>query len=288
VYDDVALSCSDTAVECTGAGTASCAAAAAADEASLGVPAVHHHSPPVTQEAANTFFEEWCTEAGISSRILARAAAVGHWSVGGPAPKGPWELSLVSQSSPIAETVFVQWTDPVNRLGRPVKVVEVNGEWEAVWPVPARVPVKSFHEAIVVHPAIGVTMRRSRVVRAVVPLLMVRLRRMFETANGNAESLCPCCRLCGAHSDEETIMQCALCLIEAHQACSARVAEIKHDDQNWPAQADLPKPSSWIPRGFRGSVQIKVDGSIMSRPCLCNLCARWLGKLEVLRTSSVQ
>jgi hypothetical protein len=198
--------------------------------------------PPVIQEG---FELVWRSQFTQGRQILRDAQVACRTLEVGRTAAGPWELSLLVPPPELSDRhkspVFVQWSLPSRRKGRPVRVNAVpDGTltmYEAVWPIGA---AHTYQDWEIAHPAVGVTMKCSRTERSCLSLKMITLRRMWETAmsHGIDASLDASCLACGSRgpsgslpampdflSGECTVdtFTCAICLCTWHTECCSRV-----------------------------------------------------------------
>ena len=131
---------------------------------------------------------------------------------------------------------FVQWVDPKTMEGRVVALDERNG---VVCPVHWMTPSLIFSKAEVIHPSIGVSVRRvKKSERPIVPTHIVRLQELYRTcieltskimeddeiSPDPIQSQSLTCVVCGTSTGG--IMQCGLCLMHSHKQCLSKVSEV--------------------------------------------------------------
>ena len=180
----------------------------------------------ICQSGFESVAHHWHTQAKLGSKILAdRSVALASVPLGGGYPL---QMSLMATSDPDSSSgqpqavFFVHWRDVVIKEGR---VVRIDVQGRAIYP--AGTPAKTYADATVVHPAIGVCVARARgVLRADIPSDILRLRRMWEAcASGPVECLPSCvgckadCQGLGVENDWRT---CPLCLQTWHRVCAGR------------------------------------------------------------------
>jgi hypothetical protein len=201
--------------------------------------------PDITNVIRDLAVVTWHAAARTGAAVLAqRDATVAAVPLG---RSHPWEMSLIcygdtggagaGAGAPDRVLSFVHWSNPTTRVGYPITVR--NGC--AVYPAFVRATKFDGHCMEVVHPAIGVRIRRRGTVvgisfRAEIPESMLQLRSMWEASLGSWNDVLPACFVCGgalsmddvAHVREEggeqpRVSFCPLCMLSSHRDCSARV-----------------------------------------------------------------
>jgi hypothetical protein len=163
---------------------------------------------------------------------------------------------------PSGSVVFVQWYLASTKQGRPVNIDE---SLNAIWPTASITPVRSFADAAVVHPAIGVHLRKARKDRAEVPRMFIALKRFWEVATNRGQCVTLSSECCACMSATGTTSQCPLCQLVWHTECSDIAFERLGTDIS---AVSLPA----------GAADIGLLPSVLRRDSLCTLCAAWLGR----------
>ena len=198
--------------------------------------------PQVDDEILKT----WQTHAHCSLDILAdRAAALQHKPLGLKAHGAQVpELSLMTykEKSGVHGVTLVQWVNAACFAGRRVRLDVPDGPdgllSYAVYPV--NIDPTDFHDSVVIHPAIGVSVKRAKGKdRTQVPPSALHLKRMWEAGLGGAPHALLTCAACGRQSecgeeggqasdesnDETKVMtECPLCLLAWHTTCMKHFA----------------------------------------------------------------
>jgi hypothetical protein len=204
-------------------------------------------------------FQDWSFNAERGVDALQRCAM----ERGVPCGRAwPWEMSLLDIAASTANhcerlVVLVQWSDPSKWTGRRVEV----RDGFAIYPMRR---VETFVDPRVVHPAIGVHIRKSKVDRAAVPRWVERLKHMTEVSLGGGIAL-DACFICGdecgtdpASADAGTV--CPLCLRASHSNCCTRF--VAHDEFSKELQ-EMPPPMVHIGSNFSGTA-------------VCAACQQWV------------
>lgn len=198
----------------------------------------------------------WRKQIASSIDCLLERHNARHVPVGGP-PENDRQLSLILARGPVCPTIlsgpgvrqptkrrkgkhdsadqnaiqevrvlFVFWLPTSDRVGKPVSL---DGEG-CVINIPNFVKSQEdFNSAEIIHPAIGVKMRRNKDEREKVPESIIRLKQMYEslhepfTGFEGDQTTCFVCKR-DLLDDLIEIYRCPLCLISAHSACTSSLA----------------------------------------------------------------
>ena len=130
-----------------------------------------------------------------------------------------------SNDSPACRLVYVTWIHASTKFGREVII---DSDKRAVYSV-TLTEAKSWMGAIIVHPAIGIHMRKvprvldGELARPLIPEKIQRLHSMWEKALSPTITLRDPCTFCCSASGED-IFVCALCLLPWHPHCAHTAA----------------------------------------------------------------
>lgn len=196
----------------------------------------------------------------------------------------PWELSLMAppDDDPSAGSVcLVQWSYIPSRKGRPVRPVRSLKDpnvWEGLWPTAALIRETSFDRWTIVHPAVGVVLKRSQEQRSTIPGNIMDLLHMWESARagGHMCQLLDECVACGLESSAASpVVTCPLCMCSWHNGCCAKVfshADAQHVCERLKV-AEVPIP--WLPNLFVHG-PCRGDGTATAAEAapspMCTLC----------------
>jgi hypothetical protein len=171
----------------------------------------------------------------------------------------PYEMSLIDVAvgpDKLHERLIhlVQWSNPKSDTGRPVEI----RDGHAVYPMRHN---SRFTDVRVIHPAIGVHIRRSKHDRAPVPRWVQRLKSMHEVALGASDPL-DTCFICQEVTCVDDGSVCRLCLTSAHTAC--REVFVGHPSFSEDA-ASIAPPSNDA-----------IFGPMFCKDALCQACRSWM------------
>ncbi len=181
-------------------------------------------SPQRTEELVSS----WSTACskGVDVLVDAQVANV-HKGLGyKPSPNDTAELSLVEHCTDSGETIrsFVHWQDVSSLKGRRCRQDCMKIGLQLVYPTGAR--VEDFSSSLILHPAIGVPIRKARgALRTVVPKHVVRLKEMWDTIRGCSADALAVCHYCQDELDASAEI-CALCQLAWHSSCSLSFSEL--------------------------------------------------------------
>jgi hypothetical protein len=211
-------------------------------------------------------FEAWADQSRTGIDILSKTDDAKHVPLG-RTQYPPWEVSLVSyvaESSHAAACTsvgFIFWTYPQSRKGR-VLSVSPTPPHIIKWPTAASHKEIAFSFLEVIHPALGVTVKRAKDPgdQSEMPASAMRLKRMFELAQSAQDTdagICTLstvpCHVCGLLDGD--IRMCSLCLLAFHTCCAQLLVT---------TQKVQPVPVDFLPPSF-----VTTEGT--SDP-LCALC----------------
>lgn len=184
------------------------------------------------------------------------------------------ELSLIELPEVASETgilndrvVLIQWLFPENRTGRLVHLDEATSE--VLFSMPTHHPNKKWETAKIVHPAIGVHMKKKR---QPMPQDIIDLRDMWELAlrarhddeeEGGTFAACDICK-----RNDETCRRCALCLLTLHDHCGRGSLNVLDKT------GDFPK--------LEFELKHDIDAG------LCPCCRRWTSRRAVAPAHAVE
>ena len=161
--------------------------------------------------------QRWRSEVVVGLQILDARQRADNTVMPGRTQHPPWEPSLVACSCRTADgfdrpcVEFVFWTQPSARKGRILTVSDTEPHYVS-WPAAGSHPEQSFYNAEVVHPAVGIHVKRVAArsilsdTRSSVPPKVMRLKLMWEaaqaarTGNGVLDEECELC-----HSEGGTL-----------------------------------------------------------------------------------
>jgi hypothetical protein len=184
-------------------------------------------------------YKRWREEClhGLECLVSARVATE-HRPVGyRPDPTTPSEISLVGHQSDSGDWVvsFVHWRDTLPDLEGRICRVDATARSGPVLVYPTGVPVQRFTADMILHPAIGVSIRRAKgVLRTSIPKAALRLKGIWESVKGcgavDALGLCVGCE------DEHgpLVFVCGVCQLSWHPSRAERffqsdVSVAKHE-----------------------------------------------------------
>ena len=197
----------------------------------------------------------------------------------------PWELSLVEIAKPDGRhsVEVVKWSRPSSYLGRHVRVMWADGfgNDELQWTSHFKGSEVSFDDGVVVHPAIGVHLRRSVEGRAILPAAAKRLlliwNNVSQCADAEGEVMLPAdtledCALC--HEDDgRGLRQCALCCCAWHSSCCQLLAARMVDGRLGDALPPLP-PGFDLRNAF--GPRLAPDAAVVAiNRAICAACRAW-------------
>ncbi len=180
----------------------------------------------------------WATDLVLRLDLLQDAALATQTQIPG-GRLAPFELSLMLRDR---KAFLVHWHCNKTMIGRRCGV---DSSGKIIWPTTCTTtsfPKESWKNEIVIHPALGVRARRSRILREAVPQLHLDLKRMAELnaskpRDGLALPPMGICYMCRKpdlppgdeppgvvmnpehHSEVWSVRQCGLCLKEVHFGC---------------------------------------------------------------------
>lgn len=178
---------------------------------------------------------KWNRSAQTSMKACERMAeSLNHFEADNLGSVLSHELSLVLHCAETAEVSFVSWTTPFHKLrGRVVTLDDTNC---VMYPSNFRPPV-DFAGSIMVAPCVGARVRKKG--REQMSGLFLRLQKMICAAIDSAGELDTHdeldfdthddvggrlqCAACGQGGDVAKLRQCAHCLLQWHEPCSAQV-----------------------------------------------------------------
>lgn len=134
------------------------------------------------------------------------------------------QLSLMFRSNnEEAECVLVDWVNPETKLGRLCKTDSQNRVISLMY---ARDIPQSFRDYAIVHPAIGISVKRAQGEgRPSVPPNILKLKQLW-LASSDGATMDPCAVCKQADAADDSVRLCMLCLLPFHAQCSDGAAEI--------------------------------------------------------------
>ena len=124
------------------------------------------------------------------------------------------------------DVLFVIWTDPQERVGRRVKIMNNRVVYSVLISTEC-----CFNGVVVLRPAVGVRMKKARAPHhPELPADIVRLRTMWHIAFLSTQNktgwghdlLQPCC-LCKSDTAQAETRTCGMCCMSMHPECCARL-----------------------------------------------------------------
>jgi hypothetical protein len=209
------------------------------------------------QEVWQETFQAWSYNVVKGVDALARC----HMDKDVPCGRShPFEMSLIEvavgpESLQDRLVHLVHWSNPKSDTGRPVEI----RDGHAVYPMRH---VSVFTDVRVIHPAIGVHMKRSKQDRAAVPRWVQRLKDMHEVALGASDPL-DTCFICNEVVCIDDGSRCRLCLTSAHTACR----EVFVGHQSFVEDSSSVAPPNEAVLGIR-----------FCKGALCKACRSWIAE----------
>jgi hypothetical protein len=165
----------------------------------------------------------------------------------------PWELSVVHHRDKVS---LVQWSYAKMKRGR---LVSIDSNRRAIWPTAGSSSEIDFSTGVIVHPAIGLILRRSKD-RDPVPPHILRLMNCWKLCTApfadQTHVLSPECVVCGLGDSQHAVVECAVCQLQWHSQCCRRALEIQ-------VLQPVALGIDWLP-------------GVLSADAVCLLCAAWL------------
>ena len=158
-------------------------------------------------------------------------------------------------SNMLRHITYVRWKHSEQRIGQPLRPDKMN---RLVWSVTAMVPWRSYQQADVIHPAIGVG--AEKMVRIDIPDDIQRLHRMWGQVLKNVDEMttpsASKCMVCKSFDDDAGgMLTCGFCLCVCHPECANSLVV------SFTSSTTLPNPATFkLPDIFN------ADGAV------CEVC----------------
>jgi hypothetical protein len=238
---------------------------------------------------AGTLISQWCVQVAVGASVIRNRNEKVR---SGILPDINGDLSLMELTRQVegpsgsmtqqTAVVYVQWGHRHNMRGRIARLDDHN---RVIYSIPGYEPEYDFTNEILVHPALGVQMKKVRGdKRPSIPYDHLHLHRMWQAAITsqtldkrticNSTSL-DACEYCHTHGPIEGrgVHHCALCLTSHHKSCAEVVAghlQPNHARASKLNAGDLPMRFNCQRAADDECNGVEVDP-------LCDICRKWIG-----------